>query len=287
MLGSLQRHLLRRLSEGVFVAITLVYIVCFLVGWMEELEVAETIGSVLSNAHASSWRTLTSVAGLCAAIGAGLALSVFARERGGVSTALSGRSFVRVILPGALALSALVGVWRWTGPTPEETHGVVHWGESEWGWITESSDSTLDWIWIREEGREMSLSQGPAERGEVAPPLFAVNLLGEVRESLPAWLRDATLLFFALLTLAMRLDSRPGVNLVGAVPIALIAHWGPLVLTPLVLAMTRTSALYAEGIILVFVGFGLLVVSRFSEAWSFRARRIFLLLRSSNFGISR
>ncbi len=273
MLGCLQRHLLRRLSEGVFVAIALVYTVCFLVGWMDELEKSETIGAVLSNAHASSWRTLTSVAGLCLAIGAGIALSFFARERGGLSVALSGRTIVKAILPAALLFSAIVGYWRWAGPLPDEARGVVHWGESEWGWIRESSDSTLDWLWIRQEGRELSLSQGHTDQGDGAPPVYALELLGDAEGGLPAWFRDALLLFVALLTLAVRLDRRPGSTLVESVPIVILAHWGPMAVTPLVLTFARTSMMSAELISYAILGSGLLIASRLPAAWSVRRSR--------------
>jgi len=261
-LGSLQRHVLRRLAEGAFGALALVYIVTTLVGWVEELENAETGVSFLARAHATSWETLTSVVGLCVAIGAGFALSNFARERGGVATALGGAALARVVLPGALALSALVGLWRWMGPTHEQVRGAVHWGESEWGWITEESDSSLDWLWVRHDGFETSLSAGSAGGREDAPPEQAVASLSEERVGLPAWSRDSLVLLLVLLTLAARLDRRPDGALLEAVPIALFGHWGPLALTPLIRVLTQTSAVGADIITLSLIGAGLWVASR-------------------------
>jgi hypothetical protein len=257
----LELHLLRRLAQGALGACALVYTLSLLVALVEEPAQAVSGANRLVRAHEASWETLTSVSGLCVSIGAAIALSHFARERGGVAAALGGASFTRVVLPGALVLSAVIGIWRWAGPSEGHLRGAAQWSESDWGWIVEREDASLAWLWVEGGEHTLRVSRGPGE-SSLGPPAQAIAALGDAMAELPAWMREAAVLLFVLMALSVRLDRQPGGVLLEAVPIALLGHWGPVVLTPLVRAMTGASAAEADAITLCLLGAGLLIGAR-------------------------
>jgi hypothetical protein len=265
--GALQRHLLARLGMGAFASLVLVYSVTFLIHLLEGRQEGTGVLTLLLLPHQSAWELLSRVPGLCISVGAGLALSRFARERGGVVSAIGGSSLAVAILPCAFIFSSIAGVWiAATGSSHERA--VVHWGESSWGYAEQKEDSSITWLWVDETGPLLQVDASRGIKGE-RPPAQALSALEVVNEGVAKWVIEFVALFLILLTLGVRMDRKPGGRLAEAVLVVLFVYWGQSAVTPLVSLCVEMSVLKSEVLSLAVISLGLWWIScRSTRAFS-------------------